>query len=89
MGNAAIALGKPLLPHQQYIADVALEINPDTGRLAYSDVTFVGPRQVSGKTETTLPLMVHRCTGFDQALVTWIKREFGIDVPEPGPQRVL
>lgn len=85
----AQALGKPLLPHQQYICDVALEIDPETGRLAYDDVTVVGPRQCTGKTELLLPLMTHRCTGYGPALTEWIRAEFGIDVPEPGPQKVL
>ena len=61
------------MPHQQYIADVSLEIDPDTGLLAYSEVVFIGPRQVTGKTELLLPVMAHRCLGFDHA----------------GPQRVL
>jgi hypothetical protein len=49
VGQIARRLGKPLLPHQQYICDVALEINPATGLLAYGEVVFIGPRQSSGK----------------------------------------
>jgi hypothetical protein len=82
-------LGKPLLPHQRYIADVALELDPDTGLLAYSEVVVIGPRQVTGKTELLLPIMTHRCTGFDDAFTRWVRAEFGPDVPEPGPQRVV
>lgn len=66
-------MGKPLMAHQQFIADVAMEIYPDTGLPAYSEVVIIGPRQATGKTELLLPVMVHRCIGFEHA----------------GPQRVL
>lgn len=66
-------MGKPFLPHQQYIADVALEIDEKTGRFAYSSAVVIGPRQVTGKTEFLLPLMTHRCIGFERF----------------GPQRVM
>lgn len=89
MGKIAATLGKPLLPHQQYVADVALEIDNTTGYLAYDEVTVVGPRQTSGKTEQTLPIMAHRCTGFDDALVKWVRATLGLDVHPPGPQKVL
>lgn len=68
---------------------MAFEINPATGLLAYDDITIVGPRQVTGKTELLLPWMTHRCTGFGDELVEFARREFGIDVPRPGPQKVL
>lgn len=89
VGRISAALGKPYLPHQQYVADVALEINPETGRLAYDDVTIVGPRQVTGKTEWLLPWMTHRCTGFTKTLIDRLEAEFGFRPPDPGPQRVL
>jgi hypothetical protein len=89
VGRIAKALGKAPLPHQQYIYDVAFEINPETGMLAYGAVTMVGPRQVSGKTELTLPAMVHRCTGYGPELVEFVRNEFGLDVPAPGEQKVL
>jgi hypothetical protein len=89
VAKVAEALGKPFLPHQRLICDVALEIDPDTGYLAYDEVVIIGPRQVTGKTELTLPVMAHRCLGFDAALVRWIGRELGRTVPAPGPQRVL
>jgi hypothetical protein len=89
VGRIAAALGKPLLPHQQYICDVAGEIDPETGRLAYDDVTVVGPRQVTGKTELMLPLMTHRCTGYGTPLIDWLEGEYGFRPPEPGPQKVL
>jgi hypothetical protein len=61
------------MPHQREIADIAMEIDPATGRLAYSTVVLIGPRQGTGKTETIFPVMVHRCVGFAPL----------------GPQRVL
>lgn len=85
----AARLGKPPMPHQAQIFDVAFEIDPDTGLLAYSEVIVIGPRQATGKTELLLPVMTHRCVGFDKALAEWSRREFGHAVPEPGPQRVL
>lgn len=47
------------MPWQQYVMDVALEIDPVTGFLAYSDVIVSVPRQ-SGKTTITLPRVVWR-----------------------------
>lgn len=55
-------LGRPYMPHQEYMADVALEIDPETGRLAYDQVLIIGPRQNTGKTEFLLPYLTHRCT---------------------------
>lgn len=77
------------MPHQQHIADVAFEIDPDTGLLAYSEVVLIGPRQVSGKTELLLPVMTYRCTGFGRQLTDWVRRELGVEHPPPGPQTVL
>lgn len=61
---AAIAqrLGTPLMPWQRYVADVALEVNPETGKLQYRTVVITVPRQ-SGKTTLLLSLMVHRALG--------------------------
>lgn len=56
------ALGTPFMPWQQQVADVALEVNPLTGRLAYREVRVTVPRQ-SGKTTLMLPMMVYRCLG--------------------------
>jgi hypothetical protein len=57
-------LGKPLMPWQQYVADVALEVDPDTGRLAYREMRLTVPRQ-SGKTLLILALAVLRCRATD------------------------
>jgi hypothetical protein len=62
---AAIAemIGKPFMPWQRYVADVAYEIDPATGRLAYREVVVTVPRQ-SGKTTLILPVHVHRGLAF-------------------------
>lgn len=88
LARIAAGLGRPLMPHQQLIADVALEIDPDTGLPAYGEVDIIINRQ-QGKSELSFPAMVHRCTGFDKTLAEWVRRELGKDVPDPGPQRVL
>lgn len=51
------------MPWQRYVADVALEIDPGTGRLAYRELGLTVPRQ-SGKTTLILALCVHRALGF-------------------------
>lgn len=56
-------LGQPLMPWQQQVADVALEIDPATGMLAYREVVLTVPRQ-SGKTTLLLSAMVHRARSF-------------------------
>lgn len=58
-------LGRPLMPWQQYVADVALEIDPLTGLLAYDEIGLTVPRQ-SGKSMLILAKAVHRAsaTGF-------------------------
>jgi len=47
------------MPWQQSVADVALEIDPETGGLWYRDVVVTVPRQ-SGKTTLLLPKFVWR-----------------------------
>lgn len=61
VGRVAEALGTPLMPWQQHVADVAGEVGPD-GELVYREVRLVVPRQ-SGKTALSLAEMVHRCAG--------------------------
>jgi hypothetical protein len=63
IGAVASSLATPLMPHQQYVADVSHELDPDTGELAYDEVILVGPRQAWGKTTLMLPVMVHRAVG--------------------------
>lgn len=59
LGRLAAAMGTPLMPWQQSAADVALEIDPDTGRFVYKRIVITVPRQ-SGKTTMTLALGLHR-----------------------------
>lgn len=59
VGEVAKQLGLPLMPWQQYVADVALEIDPQTGLLIYQEIGLTVPRQ-SGKTTLLLALMIHR-----------------------------
>lgn len=63
MAQIAQQLGKPLMPWQQHVIDIVLEIDPDTGLLAYRNVVLTVPRQ-SGKTTLLLATMVHRALGF-------------------------
>lgn len=55
----AAQLGTPFIPWQQHVADVATEVNPDTGRLRYREVVITVPRQ-SGKTAFLLAKSVWR-----------------------------
>ena len=64
MAQVAAKLGTPLMPWQRQVADVALEIDPATGRLAYREVGLTVPRQ-SGKTTLILALAVHRALLMD------------------------
>jgi hypothetical protein len=64
IAQVAEMLGTPLMPWQRHVADVALEINPETGRLAYREVILTVPRQ-SGKTTLQLAVMTHRANGFN------------------------
>lgn len=61
VGEVARRLGKPLMPWQQYVADVALELDPVTGRLAYDEIGLTVPRQ-SGKSTLILAKAVHRAS---------------------------
>lgn len=64
MGQAARLLGKPLMPWQQYVADVVMEVDPRTGLLAYREWGLTVPRQ-SGKTTLILAKSVHRGVATD------------------------
>lgn len=57
----AAAMGKPLMPHQRYIVDVATELNPPGSRLKYRYQTIVIslPRQ-TGKTTMQRPIFIDR-----------------------------
>lgn len=61
--KVAEELGTPFMPWQQYVADVALEIDPDTGLLWYREVDLTVPRQ-SGKTTLIIAIAVLRALGW-------------------------
>jgi len=63
VAEIAKILGTELMPWQQYVADVAFEVDPTTGQLQYREVILTVPRQ-SGKTTLLLAAMVHRALGF-------------------------
>lgn len=63
VARIAKALGTPLMPWQRYVADVALEVDPETGLLVYRGVDCTVPRQ-SGKTSLLLPKMVWRANAW-------------------------
>lgn len=62
-------LGAPPMPHQELIYDVGLEINPETGLLAYRELVVTMMRQ-HGKSTTVLTLEVERALmwGDDQRI---------------------
>ncbi len=45
VGMVARRLGMELMPWQQHVADVAFEVNPETGRLAYREIVLTVPRR--------------------------------------------
>lgn len=55
----SLALGRPFMPWQRHVADVALEVDPATGLLRYRNVVLTVPRQ-SGKTAFLLALILWR-----------------------------
>lgn len=57
-GRVAAGLGRPYMPWQQHVADIAGEVLP-SGRLAYREVVVTVPRQ-SGKTTLVLSIVVGR-----------------------------
>lgn len=69
VAEVAAALGKAFKPHQRHITDVALEIDPETGLLAYREVVLVMMRQ-QGKSELVLPLTTWRAMAWaDQRIL--------------------
>lgn len=62
VATLAAALGRPLKPHQQYIADVGTELAPPGSRhtFRYQKIVINEPRQV-GKTTLLRPLYLDRC----------------------------
>jgi len=58
VGEVARRLGRPLMPWQQSVVDVALELDDD-GSYHYDEVVLTIPRQ-SGKTSLVFAVIVHR-----------------------------
>ena len=74
-------LGTPLFPWQRYVVDVALEVDPATGHLAYDEVIVLVQRR-AGKTVLIAPVTVWRCGRpkiRQQAWLTAQKRDNAVD----------
>jgi hypothetical protein len=78
LAKFAAALGTRLMPWQQHVADVALEVDPATGRLAYRRVILTVPRQ-SGKTTLMLAMFLHRMLGMGSPQVASYAAQNGLD----------
>lgn len=61
LGMTAALLGKPLMEWQQYVADILLELDPETGEFVYTEWILTVPRQ-SGKSTFLLAKATHRCS---------------------------
>lgn len=61
VGEIARRLGRPLMPWQQDLVDVAYEYDPASGLLRYDEADIVVHRQ-AGKTTITLAKKIHRLT---------------------------
>lgn len=59
VANVARLLGRPFMPWQRLVADVALEVDPATGHLHYRTVVLVVPRQ-QGKSSLLQAVIVDR-----------------------------
>lgn len=66
------------MPWQQHVADVALEVDPVTGRLAYRRVILTVPRQ-SGKTTLMLAAFLHRSLGMRTPQISAYAAQNGLD----------
>ncbi|MBB4699307.1 terminase large subunit domain-containing protein [Sphaerisporangium siamense] len=63
-------LGYKVMPWQQYVLDVAFELDPDTGLFAYREVGLSIPRQ-QGKTTIVLGVVVHRLMAWHRQRVIY------------------
>lgn len=74
VAEVAGRLRRPLMPHQQHVLDVGLEVDPETGRLAYDEVVLSIMRQ-QGKTQLCYSKMVWRasvaCHRWGPQLITY------------------
>lgn len=81
VAKIAKRLGTPLFPWQRYVVDVALEVDPATGHLAYDEVIVLVQRR-AGKTVLIAPVTTHRCGRpkiRQQAWLTAQKRDNAVD----------
>lgn len=76
----AEAKGKPLMPHQRLIVDVALEIDPETDNYWY-DLVIVTMQRQSGKTKLIGDVADHRCLTLPAARV-WLTAQTGKDAAQ-------
>jgi hypothetical protein len=76
----AEAMGHPFMPWQRQVADVALEIDPATGLLAYASVGVSAPRQ-AGKTIEIGAVMEHRALSGRRRRV-WYTSQTGKDAAD-------
>src|SRR4051812_39206978 len=77
VGAVARRLGMELMPWQQHVADVALEINPETGRFAYREVVLTVPRR-SGKSALLLAVLIHRMIAMGSAQIAAFTMQNGL-----------
>lgn len=62
LAEVARRLGQPFMPWQQHVADVVMEIDPDTGRLWYTEIDLTIMRQCGKTMGFMFPWLVHRVT---------------------------
>ncbi len=70
-------LGFPPMPWQKYVMDVALEIDPATGRFAHREVGLSVSRQ-QGKTQQILGVQVHRIAAWPRQRVVYAAQTRGM-----------
>ncbi len=70
-------LGMELMPWQQHVADVAFEVDPETGRLAYREIVLTVPRR-SGKSALLLAVLIHRMIAMQSAQVAAFTMQNGL-----------
>jgi hypothetical protein len=65
------------MPWQQHVADVALEVDPASGRFAYREVLLTVPRR-SGKSLLLLAALLHRMIAMDRPQVAAFTMQNGL-----------
>ncbi|MEU0809523.1 terminase family protein [Streptomyces sp. NPDC005970] len=70
-------LGAPPMPWQKYVSDVALELDPETGRFAHREVGISVSRQ-QGKTELCLGAQVHRALAWPRQNIVYAAQTRGM-----------